>query len=148
MKTYKDLKYVERDFKTIKIDDLDARPIRHWLAGRVEAHMFICMLAAYITWHLKEAFAPLTFTDQNIPGNDDPVAPAQRSPSALRKDATKKTAGKLPAYRYRDLLGHLATLTRQTINFSGQRIEKITLPTPVQARAFELLGTPVPVSLT
>ena len=148
VKTCKDLKYVERDFKTIKIDDLDARPIRHWLAGRVEAHMLICMLAAYVTWHLKEAFAPLTFTDENIPGDGDPVAPAQRSPSALRKDATKKTTGKLPTYRYRDLLGHLATLSRQTINFSGQRIEKITLPTPVQARAFDLLGTPVPVSLT
>jgi hypothetical protein len=148
VKTYKDLKYVERDFRTMKIDDLDTRPIRHRLAGRVEAHMLICMLAAYVTWHLKEAFAPLTFTDQNIPELADPVAPAQRSASALRKDATKTTGGKLPAYRYRDLLGHLATLTRQTINFSGQRIEKIVSPTPVQARAFELLGTPLPVRLT
>ena len=60
----------------------------------------------------------------------------------------KKTTGKLPADRYRDLLGHLATVTRQTINFRGQRIEKITSPTPVQARAFDLLGTPVPVGLT
>jgi len=148
VRTYKNLKYVERDFKTIKIDDLDVRPIRHWLAGRVEAHMLICMLAAYVTWHLKKAFAPLTFTDENIPALADPVAPAKRSPDALRKDAAKKTRDKLPLYRYRDLLGHLATLTRQTINFQGQRIEKITTPTPVQARAFELLGTPVPVSLT
>ena len=148
VRTYKNLKYVERDFKTIKIDDLDVRPIRHWLASRVEAHMLICLLAAYITWHLKEAFAPLTFTDENIPELADPVAPAQRSRNALRKDAAKKTSDKLPLFRYRDLLGHLATLTRQTINFQGQRIEKITTPTPVQARAFELLRTTVPVSLT
>jgi hypothetical protein len=84
--------------------------------------MFICMLAAYITWHLKEALASLTFADENIPQPADPVAPAQRSQGALRKDATKKTTGKLPAYRYRDLLSHLATRTRQTINFQGQRM--------------------------
>ncbi len=148
VKVYKNLKYVERDFRTIKIDDLDARPIRHWLAGRVEAHLFICMLAAYVTWHLREVFAPLTFTDENIPAPADPVAPAVRSPQAARKDAVKQTADKLPLYRYRDLLEHLATLDRQVINFSGQRIEKLTIPTPVQARAFELLGSPVPLKIT
>jgi transposase len=145
---YKNLKYVERDFKTIKIDDLDVRPIRHYLAGRVEAHLLICMLAAYLTWHLRQAFAPLTFTDQNIPAPADPVAPARRSPQATAKDAAKETTDGLTLYRYRDLLGHLSTLTRQVINFNGQHIEKITTPTPVQARAFELLGTPVPVTLT
>jgi transposase len=67
VRTYKNLKYVERDFKTIKIDDLDIRPIRHYLAGRVEAHLLICMLAAYLTCHLREAFAPLTFTAEDIP---------------------------------------------------------------------------------
>jgi len=148
VKVYKNLKYVERDFRTIKIDDLDARPIRHYLAGRVEAHLFICMLAAYVTWHLREVFAPLTFTDGNIPAPADPVAPAVRSPQAARKDAVKQTADKLPLYRYRDLLEHLATLDRQVINFSGQRIEKLTIPTPVQARAFELLGSPVPLKIT
>jgi hypothetical protein len=148
VKVYKNLKYVERDFRTIKIDDLDARPIRHYLAGRVEAHLFICMLAAYVTWHLREVFAPLTFTDENIPAPADPVAPAVRSPQAARKDAVKQTADKLPLYRYRDLLEHLATLDRQVINFSGQRIEKLTIPTPVQARAFELLGSPVPLKIT
>jgi transposase len=145
---YKNLKYVERDFKTIKIDDLDVRPIRHYLAGRVEAHMLICMLAAYVTWHLRKAFAPLTFTDENIPAPADPVAPALRSPQAAKKDAVKQTSDGLPLYRYRDLLEHLATLSRQIINFNGQRIEKITIPTPVQARAFELLGSPVPTGLT
>jgi Transposase DDE domain len=148
VRTYKNLKYVERDFKTIKIDDLDIRPIRHYLAGRVEAHLLICMLAAYLTWHLREAFAPLTFTDQDIPEPADPVIPARRSPRAAIQDAIKETPDGLPLYRYRDLLEHLATLDRQVINFAGQQIEKITTPTPVQARAFELLGSPVPVRLT
>jgi hypothetical protein len=148
VKIYKNLKYVERDFKTIKIDDLDVRPIRHYRTGRVEAHLFICMLAAYLTWHLREAFAPLTFTDERIPEPADPVAPAQRSLQAARKDAVKQTSNGLPLYRYRDLLEHLATLDRQIINFSGQKIEKLTIPTPVQARAFELLGSPVPVGIT
>jgi transposase len=120
VRTYKNLKYVERDFKTIKIDDLDIRPIRHYLAGRVEAHLLICTL----------------------------VIPAQRSPRAAIKDAVKQTADGIPLYRYRDLLEHLATLDRQVINFAGQQIEKITTMTPVQARAFELLGSPVPVRLT
>jgi len=148
VRTYKNLKYVERDFRTIKIDDLDIRPIRHYLAGRVEAHLLICMLAAYLTWHLREAFAPLTFTDEDIPEPADPVIPAQRSSRAAAKDAVKETPDGLPLYRYRDLLEHLATLDRQVINFAGQRIEKITTPTSVQARAFELLGSPVPVRLT
>jgi transposase len=148
VRIYKNLKYVERDFKTIKIDDLDVRPIRHYLATRVEAHLLICMLAAYLTWHLRKAFAPLTFTDENIPEPADPVIPARRSTRAAAKDAVKKTPDGLTLYRYRDLIGHLATLTRQVINFNGQQIEKITTPTPVQARAFDLLGSPVPVRLT
>ena len=148
VKVYKNLKYVERDFRTIKIDDLDVRPIRHYLAGRVGAHLLIAMLAAYLTWHLREAFAPLTFTDENIPDPADPVIPAARSLQATIKDAVKQTPDGLPLYRYRDLLEHLATLDRQIINFSGQRIEKLTLPTPVQARAFGLLGSPVPVRIT
>ena len=148
VRTYKNLKYVERDFKTIKIDDLDIRPIRHYLAGRVEAHLLICMLAAYLTWHLRKAFAPLTFTDEDIPEPADPVIPARRSPRAAVKDAVKETTDGLTLYRYRDLLEHLATLDRQVINFAGQQIEKITTPTPVQARAFGLLGFTVPVRLT
>jgi transposase len=148
VKVYKNLKYVERDFRTIKIDDLDVRPIRHYLASRVGAHLLIAMLAAYLTWHLRDAFAPLTFTDQNIPDPADPAIPAARSLQATIKDAVKQTPDGLPLYRYRDLLEHLATLDRQIINFSGQRIEKLTLPTPVQARAFGLLGSPVPVRIT
>jgi hypothetical protein len=144
---YKDLKYVERDFHIIKADDLDLRPIHHYRGKRVRAHVLICMLAAYLTWHLREALAELTFTEQHIPDRDDPVAPAQRSPQAKTKDATKHTPDGLPVHRYKDLLHHLSTLDRQTINFGGQQIEKLTTPTPVQRRAFELLGAPVPVTL-
>ena len=144
---YKNLKHVERDFHLIKADDLDLRPIHHYLNERVRAHVLICMLAAYLTWHLREALAELTFTDQHIPDRDDPVAPAQRSPQAKTKDATKHTPDGLPLHRYKDLLGHLSTLDRQVINFGGQRIEKITTPTPVQRRVFELLGATIPVTL-
>jgi len=144
---YKNLKYVERDFRITKADDLDLRPIYHYLASRVRAHVLLCMLAAYLTWHLRQAFAELTFTDDDIPANDDPVAPARRSAEARGKDGAKRNSGKLPVRKYGDLLDHLATLSRQTINFSGQRIEKLTSPTPVQRRAFELLRTLVPLTL-
>jgi hypothetical protein len=144
---YKDLKYVERDFRITKADDLDLRPIHHYLAGRVRGHILICMLACYLTWHLRAALAELTFTDQHIPEPADPVAPARRSAQARAKDATKHNSHQLPVRSYQDLLGHLATLDRQTIIFTGQKIEKLTTPTPVQARAFELLGAPVPLAL-
>ena len=144
---YKNLKHVERDFRITKADDLDLRPIHHYLADRVRAHVLICMLACYLTWHLRKALAELTFTDQEIPEPEDPVAPARRSLSAQNKDAAKATRHGLPVYRYKDLLAHLATLTRQVINFNGQKIEKLTIPTPVQARAFDLLGAPVPLTL-
>jgi len=77
---YKDLSHVERDFRHIKIDDIDLRPIHHRLEARVRAHVFICMLAAYVVWHLREALAPLTFADETPPVRDNPVAPATSSP--------------------------------------------------------------------
>jgi hypothetical protein len=144
---YKNLKYVERDFRITKTDDLDLRPIYHYLEDRVRAHVLICMLAAYLTWHLRQALAELTYTDPDIPPAHDPIAPAQRSAQAKAKDATKRNADNLPVHKYQDLLHHLATLDRQTIVFGAQKIEKLTNPTPVQRRAFELLGTPVPLTL-
>ncbi len=144
---YKDLKHVERDFRITKADDLDLRPIHHYLADRVRGHVLICMLACHLTWHLRQALAELTFTDQHIPAPADPVAPALRSDQARAKDAAKHTTGGLPAYRHRDLLEHLSTLDRQAIVFTGQKIQKLTTPTPVQARAFELLGAPIPLAL-
>jgi Transposase DDE domain len=144
---YKNLKYVERDFRITKADDLDLRPIYHYLEQRVRGHVLICMLACYLTWHLRAALAELTFTDQDIPVPASPVAPAQRSQDAKNKDAAKRNGDKLPVRKYGDLLSHLSTLDRQTITFSGQRIEKLTNPAPVQRRAFELLGAPVPLTL-
>jgi transposase len=146
--SYKNLAYVERDFRIIKVDDLDLRPIFHYLSERVRSHVFLCMLAAYITWHLRETLASLTYTDEHIPHRADPVAPAQRSSSAKTKDAGKKTPDGLPTQSFRDLLEHLSKLDRETINFTGQRIEKITNPTPTQRRVFELIGVPIPLTLT
>ena len=105
------------------------------------------MLACYLTWHLRAALAALTFTDPDIPVPSSPVAAAQRSPQARNKDAAKRNGDNLPVRKYGDLLSHLSTLTRQTITFAGQPIEKLTNLTPVQRRAFELLGVPVPLTL-
>jgi len=143
---YKDLSNVEQDFKISK-DDLDLRPIYHRLEDRVNAHVLICMLGCYLSWHLRKAWAPLTYADENPPQRDNPVAPAQRSPAADRKASRKVTATGQPVRGFRDLLDHLATLTRQTIMIGGHQIEKITTPTPVQRQAFDLLGAPVPITL-
>ncbi len=93
--TYKSLARVERDFRSLKAIDLDLRPIHHHTGTQVRAHVFICMLAAYLVWHLRQAFAPLTFTDEHRPDPVDPVAPARRSQGADAKAATKTTAGHL-----------------------------------------------------
>ncbi|MGH8938908.1 MAG: IS1634 family transposase, partial [Actinomycetes bacterium] len=97
---YKDLKHVERDFRITKADDLDLRPIHHYLADRVRGHVLICMLACYLTWHLRAALAELTFTDPDIPLASDPVLPAQRSHAAQAKDAAKRNSDKLPVRSY------------------------------------------------
>ena len=144
---YKNLKHVERDFRITKADDLDLRPIHHYLADRVRGHVLICMLACYLTWHLRAALAELTYADQHIPAPADPVAPARRSAQARATDAAKHNSDGLPVSKYRDLLENLSTLDRQHITFAGQRIDKLTSPTPVQARAFELLGAPIPLTL-
>lgn len=144
---YKSLSGVERDFRIMKADDLDLRPIHHHLEDRVRAHVLLCMLAAYLTWHLREALAPLTFTDTDVPARVDPVTPAERSREAKDKDATKETPDGLPVRRYSELLEHLRTLTRQTVKIGERRIEKITVPTPSQRRAFELIGAPIPINL-
>jgi hypothetical protein len=146
VEAYKDLSAVEQDFRICK-DDLELRPIRHRLTDRVKAHVLICMLACYLTWHLRRAWAPLTYTDEQPPQCDNPIAPARRSASADAKAARKVTASGEPARGFRDLLDHLATLTRQTIMIGSHQIEKITTPTPAQRQAFHLLGAPVPISL-
>jgi hypothetical protein len=145
---YKNLSHVERDFRTIKVDDLDLRPVFHYLASRVRAHVLICMLAAYLVWHMRQALAELTFTDQHIPLREDPVTASQRSKVARTKDAAKRTSGDLPVRSFRSLLDHLRTLNRETVTFAGQHFEKMTAPTPTQRRVFELLGASIPASLT
>ena len=145
---YKGLKVVEADFRSLKAIDLDLRPIRHWTEARVRAHVFICMLANYIVWHLRQAWKPLCFTDENPPQRTDPVAPAQPSPSAKRKTSTQQTADGQPAHSHTTLLDELATLTRNTIIFNGgPHITKLATPTPLQHRAFDLINATIPLKL-
>ena len=145
---YKNLAVVERDFRNIKTIDLDLRPIYHRTEDRVRAHVFVCMLAAYVLWHLRQAWAPLCFTDENRPERADPVAPAQRSSAARQKASTQTTNDNRMIHNFSTLLNHLATLTRNTIVFAGgARIDKLALPTPLQRRAFELIGTPIPTKI-
>jgi hypothetical protein len=143
---YKDLAHVEQDFKISK-DDLDLRPIWHRLEDRVKAHVLICMLACYLSWHLRKAWAPLTYTDEHSPQRDNPVAPATRSPAAEHKASRKATTSGQPTRSFGDLLDHLATLTRQAITIGGHQIEKLTTPTPAQREAFDLLSATIPITL-
>jgi hypothetical protein len=145
---YKNLSRVERDFRTIKATDLDLRPIHHRLGDRVRAHVLICMLAAYLTWHLRAALAPLTYADEQPPARDHPVAPARRSPAADAKAASHASPDGHPLRSFRGLLDHLATLTRTAITIGGITIDKISEPTPDQRRAFDLIGAPIPLTIT
>ena len=145
---YKSLSRVERDFRSIKADDLDLRPVHHWLGDRVRAHVLICMLAAYLTWHLRKTLAPLTYTDELPPAQASPVAPARRSRHAAAKAATHSAADGQILHSFRGLIGHLATLTRTTVTIGGATFDKISDPTPVQRRAFDLIKAPIPLTLT
>jgi Transposase DDE domain len=149
VENYKNLANIERDFRSIKTDDLQVRPIRHRLDDRVKAHLLICMLARYLVWHLRKAWAPLTFTDENPPARDNPVAPAQRSTDADTKAAHKCDIDGNPLHNFAGLLKHLATLTRNRIRYHDTNIEIDTLTeaTPTQRRAFDLINTPIPLSI-
>jgi hypothetical protein len=148
---YKNLSNVERDWRNIKVDDLDLRPIHHWLEDRVKAHVLICMLAQYLVWHLRHALAPLTYTDEQPPTRDNPVAPAQRSTAAARKASRHVDQHDQPLYSFRGLLTHLATLTRNDVRYghddNAPAVPTLAASTPTQRRAFELLGTTVPLTL-
>jgi len=147
---YKNLKYVERDFRHIKADDLDLRPVFHRLTRRVQAHVLICMLAAYLVWHLRKAWAPLTYTDEEPPQQASPVAPARRSASAQAKAARQHDQHGRPYRSFPGLLAHLATLTRNQIQFAGTpaTIPVLAEPTSEQRQAFDLIGVPIPLALT
>ena len=147
---YKNLKYVERDFRHIKSDDLDLRPVFCRLEERVKAHVLICMLACYLTWHLRRAWAPLTYTDEDPPAPGNPVAPARRSAATQAKASHQHDAAGQPYRSFRGLIEHLATLTRNQVRYTGTQvtIEMLTEPTSTQRQAFELIGAPIPLTLT
>jgi hypothetical protein len=147
---YKNLKYAERDFRSIKADDLDLRPVFHRLEERVKAHVLICMLACYLTWHLRRAWAPLTFTDQDPPRQENPVAPARRSARAQAKASSQHDPGGHPYLSFRGLLEHLATMPRNQVRFAGTQVTMpmLTEPTSTQREAFNLLGAKIPLTLT
>ena len=140
VRAYKNLEQAERAFGSLKGPDLQIRPIHHRLEDRVRAHVLICMLAYYLTWHLKAAWKPLLFTDEHRPVSPDPVAKTVRSPAAQEKAQTKRTSSGQTAHSYRTLLAELSTQTRNTTRLTGSSstFEKLTQPTPLQAQALEL----------
>jgi hypothetical protein len=146
---YKNLKNVERDFRSIKADDLDLRPVFHRLEERVRSHVLICMLGCYLTWHLRKAWAPLTFTDEDPPAPADPVLPATRSARAQAKASCQHDETGRPYRSFRGLLAHLATLTRNQVRFAGTTaaVPMLAEPTSTQREAFDLIGAPIPLTL-
>ncbi len=123
--------------------DLKVRPIYHYLADRVRAHVFLCMLAYYVEWHMRRDCASLLFDDDEAQAADAArssiVSPAQRSDKAKRKDATKITADHLPVHCFQTLLKDLATLTLNEVRVGAQNLRLLANTTPVQLRAFQLL---------
>jgi hypothetical protein len=142
---YKGLEDVERFFRTLN-SELDVRPIRHRLADRVRAHMFLRMLSYYLSWHMKHALAPILFHDNDKPGaaakRANPVAAAQRSDQALTKAARKRTEDGVPVHSFTSLLADLATICANHIQPADDTppFTIITSPTPLQRQAFELLA--------
>jgi len=144
VETYERLSAVERDFRMPRGDDLDVRPVFHHREDRVRGHLFLCLLAAHVRWHLERAWAPLLFRDEEPPGRDDPVGPPGRSAGSLAKDRDHRTADGFPAHSLKTLMADLATLARNRVLLpgadEGAAFERLTEPTPLQARAFELIG--------
>ena len=140
VRSYKQLKVVERAFRTLKGPELEIRPIHHHLEQRVRAHVFLCTLAYYLTWHLLQAWTPLLFTDENPTPSPDPVAKATRSPQALAKAHTKHAPDGQPLHSYKSLIAELATQTRNTIRLpaTNATFDKLAEPTATQARALQL----------
>ena len=145
---YKGLSHAERGFRDIKSGDLDVRPIHHRRAHRVRAHVFLCMLAYYVVWHMKRDLAPMLFKDDDPTAaaahRTSPVAKAKVSPAARRKAAHKRTADDQPVHSFRTLLQDLANLTRNSVRFGDAHPTTIIArPTPIQTRAFQLLGVKI-----
>jgi hypothetical protein len=146
VRAYKDLTGVERAFRSYKTVDLKVRPIYHYLANRVRAHVFLCMLAYYIEWHMRKALAPLLFDDHDKASGQalrgSVVAPAEPSPKAQRKAQTKRTEEGLPVHSFQTLLADLATIIKNRIQPKIPGVEafdQVTRPTPLQQQALDLL---------
>ena len=146
VKAYKQLAQVERAFRSLKTVDIQVRPIHHRRPHRVRAHVFLCMLAYYVEWHMRAALKPILFDDHDKASADAArtsiVAKAKRSNAADRKAATQRTEDGLPVHSFRSLLGDLATITRNTMAMPAQPDATFVLHpnlTQVQARAFKLL---------
>src|SRR5271166_5232395 len=150
VRSYKSLARVERAFRCVKTVDLNVRPVYHWLEGRVRAHVLLCMLAYYLEWHMRQCLAPMLFDDTDKDEADalrsSVVAQAQRSKAAVKKQTTGMTPDGLPVHSFRTLLADLATLARNTIVTAINPLYPLTVvtrPTPVQQKAFDLLGLAV-----
>jgi transposase len=147
VRDYKSLSQVERAFRCLKGLDLRVRPIFHHTEDHVRAHLFLCFLAYYVEWHLRAAWAPLLFQDEELPQTRwqrDAVAPAQPSASAEAKKVDRQTRQGLPVHSFDTLLAHLASRTRNLCRLSSQpsgaELSQVTEPTPLQAQAIELLN--------
>jgi hypothetical protein len=147
VRSYKMLSQVERAFRSLKTVDLEVRPIRHRLEDRVKAHIFLCMLAHYVAWHMMEAWRPLLFSDedQQAKTTRDPVAPATRSNAALAKVHTKVLDDGTPVHSFHTLLQDLSSIVRNTCRRHGAStageptFNLVTTPSPTQQRAYNLL---------
>lgn len=151
VRAYKDLSKVERAFRCLKTVDLKVRPIFHWLDDRIRAHVFLCMLAYYVEWHMRQKLTPLLFDDHEREAAEAQrssiVAPAPRSNAAQRKDASKHTDDGQPVHSFRSLLGDLATLTKNRVRLVNQpavEFDMLSRATPLQTRVFDCLGISTP----
>ena len=145
VRAYKSLARVERAFRSLKTSGLRVRPIFHWKAERVRAHLLLCMLAYYLEWHLRRQLAPLLFSEEDEPQHaGGPVGPLQRSAAAQRKDRTRQTAdGSLPLQSLADLLAGLGTLSAAELHYEqvpGYAVPTLSKLEPLHERVFELLG--------
>jgi len=145
VRSYKALATVERAFRSCKTVDLEVRPVYHWNEQRVRAHVFLCLLAYHLEWHMRQVLTPVLFDDHDRAAAEtqrsSPVSKARVSPAARRKAARKRTDDGQPVHSFRTLLADLATLTRNTVRF-GENLSATVLatPTPFQQHVFDLLG--------
>ena len=143
VRNYKALSSVERAFRSLKTVDLKVRPIHHRLENRVRTHIFLCMLAYYVEWHMREAWRELMFADEDQAAKStrDPVAPAQRSAAAAKKASSKQLEDGTPAHSFRTLLEELSTIVRNTCRVpqTVPTFPMLTIPNDLQLRARALI---------